>query len=385
MKLSRTGLAPVLSTCSAFGLAAGLTVGLTFGLSGTAMAKELRIATGTASQNGLNSGVVVFAEELERLSEGEYTSEVYPGTLLKFAEMTNGIRDGIVDIGYTIPAYSRAEFPYTNMVTDVVTASPDVVVMTAVISDYILNECESCREEFKSLNQVNLGFSAVGPYYLMSKDKISSMADFEGKTIRGVGAFGRYVEAMGAKAVVIPSGDIYESLNQGTLDGNTQGLDTLKSLSYGDVVDYVLNVPIGLYLGSSVFTVNRDLWEDMGADGQQMLLEAAATGHAHVTVTYYGENQHYLKNPADGGVEAVEPDAELQAATEAFYTTELDTIGKLAVEKYGQEDAPARIEEIMALVDKWKAAFEGVDTTDVDAVAQVYYDQLFSQIDPGAL
>ena len=71
MKLSRTGLAPVLSTCSAFGLAAGLTVGLTFGLSGAAMAKELRIGTGTASQNGLNSGVVVFAEELERLSEGE--------------------------------------------------------------------------------------------------------------------------------------------------------------------------------------------------------------------------------------------------------------------------------------------------------------------------
>ena len=377
MKLTHTSLALV------FG--AALSLGLSLGLTGSANAKELRIATGTASQNGLNSGVVVFADEIERLSGGEFTSEVYPGTLLKFAEMTNGIRDGIVDIGYTIPAYSRAEFPYTNMVTDVVTASPDVVVMTAVITDYILNECAPCREEFKAQNQVNLGFSAVGPYYLMSKEKIATKADFAGKTIRGVGAFGRYVEAMGATAVVIPSGDIYESLNQGTLDGNTQGLDTLKSLSYGDVVDYVLNVPIGLYLGSSVFTVNRDLWKEMGPEGQEMLMQAAAKGHAHVTVTYYGENQHYLQNPSDGGVQAIEPDAELTAASGAFYKTERETIGKLAVEKYDQTDAPDRISAISALVEKWSAVLDGVDTTDVDAVAQVYYDQLFSKVDPGTL
>ncbi len=372
---------PVLASGRIFvsSLAAGLA------LTGFAAAKELRVATGTASKNGLNSGVVVFAEEFEKLSDGKYTSEVYPGTLLKFAEMTNGIRDGIVDIGYTIPAYSRAEFPYTNMVTDLVTASSDVVVMTGVISDYILNECEPCREEFKALNQLNLGFSAVGPYYLMSKDKITSNADFAGKTIRGVGAFGRYVEAMGAKAVVIPSGDIYESLNQGTLDGNTQGLDSLKSLSYGDVVDYVLDVPIGLYLGSSVFTVNRDLWNEMSAEDKKAMLEAAAKGHAYVTVTYYDENQAFLKDPSLGGVEVVKPDAALAAATEDFYKTEVETVAEIAVDKYNQADAPERIAAIVALVNKWEKAFEGVDTTDPDAVARIYYDELFSKIDPGAL
>ena len=379
MKHSRTSLGLAVGAIMSAGLA------LSTSLPGNAAAKELRIATGTASKNGLNSGVVVFADELKKLTGGKYTSEVYPGTLLKFAEMTNGIRDGIVDIGYTIPAYSRAEFPYTNMVTDVVTASPNVVVMTGVISDYILNQCDPCRAEFKALNQLNLGFSAVGPYYLMSKTRIASKADFAGKTIRGVGAFGRYVEAMGAKAVVIPSGDIYESLNQGTLDGNTQGLDTLKSLSYGDVVDYVLDVPIGLYLGYSVFTVNRDLWNEMSDGDKRATLQAAAKGHAHVTVTYYGENQAFLKNPSMGGVEVVEPDAELATATDAFYKTEIDTVAKIAVEKYGQTDAPERIAAIVALVDKWKKAFEGVDTTDVDAVAKVYYDEFYSKIDPSSL
>lgn len=364
-------------------LAAGLALSLAF--SAGASAEKLRVATGTASKNGLNSGVAYFAEQLTEMSGGKYTAEVFPGTLLKFSEMTNGIRDGIVDIGYTIPAYSRAEFPYTNMVTDVVTASSDVVVMSGVISDYVLNECEPCRKEFHEQNQVNLGFSAVGPYYMMSKTRIASKADFVGKTIRGPGAFGRYIEAMGGKAVVVPSGDVYESLNQGQLDGNTQGLDTLKSLSLGDVVDYVLNVPIGLYLGSSVFTVNRDVWDGLSDEDKRMMLKAAAKGHAHVTVTYYGENQAYLKDPSLGNVEVVEPDAELAAATKEFQAHELDTVAKINVDKYGLEDAPQRVAEIVKLVEKWQGLFAGVDTSDIDAVAKVYEENLFGQIDPGTL
>lgn len=364
-------------------VATGLAIGCV--LPAMAMSEDLRIATGTASQNGLNSGVAEFARQIEELSDGTFKTELFPGTLLKFSEMTNGIRDGIVDIGYTIPAYSRAEFPYTNMVTDVVTASADVVVMTAAITDYVLNHCDPCRAEFAEQNQLTLGFSAVGPYYLMSKTKIASKADFAGKTIRGVGAFGRYVEAMGGKAVVVASGDVYEALNQGTLDGNTQGLDSLKSLSYGDVVDYVLDVPIGLYLGSSVFTVNRDMWEGLSDEDKRMMLKAAARGHANVTVVYYAENQAFLDNPSLGGVEKVTPDAELAAATEAFYQTEVDTVTQIAVEKYGQADAPERIIKIMELAAEWKANFEGVDTTDVDAVAKVYEEKLFGMLDPSKL
>lgn len=379
MKNPRTGFALAGARTFAAGLA------LTVALAGAAHAKDLRIATGTASKNGLNSGVALFAEKLTEFTNGKYPSEVYPGTLLKFKEMTNGVRDGVVDIGYIIPAYTRAEFPYTNMVTDLVTASPDVVVMTGVLSDYIMNECDPCREEFSSQNLVNLGFSTVGPYYLMSKEKITSKGDFAGKTIRGIGAFGRYVEAMGAKAVVVPSNDVYESLNQGQLDGNTHGLDTLKSLSLGEVVDYVLNVPIGLFMGSSVFTMNRDLWSEMTAEDKAAVMQAAAVGHAHVTVVYLGQNRHYLENPADGGVQVVEPDAELQAATEQFYKDEVENVKKIAVEKYNQSDAPERVDAIVALVDKWTEAFDGVDKKDVDAVAKVYYDLLWSKVDVSKL
>ena len=129
-------------------------------------------------------------------------------------------------------------------------------------------------DPYDFLNQVFLGFSVAGPYYLMSTKKIASLDDFRGKTIRGIGPFGRWIEAMGGKSVLVTSTDVYESLNQGQLDGNTQGLDTLKSMSLGDIVDYVLDIPIGLYLGSALYDVNRDVWDDMTPEHRRAFLAA---------------------------------------------------------------------------------------------------------------
>ena len=347
-------------------------------------ARELRIATGTASKNALNRQMDRFAELVEEGTEGAYTGKTYPGTLVSFAEMINAVRDGIVDVGYIVTVYDRAGFPYTNLLTELSTLSTDPVVMGAAMNDYMFG-CAECLAEAKAKNQVFLGFVPAGPYYLMSRGKVASQADFEGMTIRGLGPFGRWVEAMGGKAVVIPSGDIYEALNQGSLDGNTQGLDTLVNLSYGEIVDYVLDLPIGLFHGSAPFQVNRDLWAELSAEQKRVFAEAAGASLALSTVGYFQENDRYREHPEDAGVEMVAPDAALLAATEAFRQSDLETVVQTARDTLGIEDADARIARMQELIAKWTGIFEGVDVSDVDAVAEIYVRELFSKIDVSAL
>ena len=90
MKISRTGI----MLAGARTLAAGLA--LTLALPGAATARDLRIATGTASKNGLNSGVALFAEKLTEFSGGKYPSEVYPGGHWRFWQYTGtGLVPGI--------------------------------------------------------------------------------------------------------------------------------------------------------------------------------------------------------------------------------------------------------------------------------------------------
>ncbi len=357
---------------------------LAAGLGGGVEAKELRIATGTASKNSLNKQMFRFAELIEEKTGGAYTGKVFPGTLVSFAEMINGVRDGIVDVGYIITVYGRAEFPYTNLLTDLSTMSTDPAVMGAAMSEFMFT-CDECLAEFEKQNQVFLGFAPAGPYYLMSREKIASKKDFEGKSIRGLGPFGRWVVAMGGKSVVIPSGDVYEALNQGTLDGNTQGLDTLVNLSYGEIVDYVLNVPIGLFHGSAPFDVNRDLWNELTDEQKRAFAEAAGASLAVSTVGYFQENDYYRQHPAEGGVEMVEPDAELAAATEAFKEGDVQTVVANAKEKLGIADADARIARMRELLQKWSGILADVDTSDIDAVAEVYVKELFSKIDVSKL
>lgn len=364
--------------------ALALLAGLAAVAPSAATAEELRIATGTASKNSLNGAVFRFAELIEEKTGGAYTGKVFPGTLVSFAEMINAVRDGVVDVGYIVTAYARAEFPYTNLLTDMSMATADPLVAGAALNEFAFS-CAPCMKEFAAQNQIFMGFTPAGPYYLMSRQKIASLADFPGKSIRGLGPFGRWVEAMGGKSVVIPSGDIYEALSQGSLDGNTQGLDTLKNLSYGEIVNYVLDIPIGLFLASSMFDVNRDVWNDLTDDQKRAFLTAAGESHAVSTVGYFQENDYFRHHPAEVDVEIVRPDAELLAASKAFQAADLDTVAAQAKEKYGIADADERVARMKALVEKWTGILKDVDRADVKTVGEIYVREIFSKVDPASL
>lgn len=349
-----------------------------------APAEELRIAIGAPGDNALVRGMQMFADKLEERTKGAYTGKVFAGSLLSYAEATNGVRDGIADVGYVIPAYTRAEFPNSNLVVDMATASTDPVVMAAASTEFMFS-CKPCIDEFKKQNQVFMGYAVIGPYYLMSVDKVSSKADFAGKKFRGFGPFGRWVDQMGATSVLVGSNDIFESMSQGQLDGNTHTLDVLKSLSLGELADYVLNAPIGLYIGNAMFNTNRDVWNDLSADQKREFLMAAGESFAWVTVTYFAENKTYLEDPSKGGVELVEPDAELAAASQAFRDNDLGTVAELNRTKYEIADAEAQVDRMKGLVAKWTEIMAGIDETDTAAVAEVYNREIFGAVDPGSL
>ncbi|WP_339947453.1 C4-dicarboxylate TRAP transporter substrate-binding protein [uncultured Albimonas sp.] len=349
-----------------------------------ASAKELRIVIGAPGESSLQLAMRMFAEKIEENTGGEYTGKTYEGTLLSYAESTAGVRDGIADVAYTVPAYTRAEFPNTNLVVDMATASDDPVVMAAASTEFMYT-CAPCMKEYQDQNTVFMGFAVIGPYYLMSVDKITEMSDFQGKTLRGFGPFGRWVDAMGSTSVVIGATDIFESMSQGQLDGNTHTLDTLKSLSIGEVADYILDAPIGLYLGNAMFNTNRDLWEELTPEQKKGFLMAASDSIAWATVDYFKVNASYLENPESVGVEVVQPSAEVAEATAKFRKEDLETVAQLNIDKYGIADAQEQVERMKGLVKKWAEIFADVDTTDPAAVQAVFAEQLFGQVDPSAI
>ncbi|MEC9345299.1 MAG: C4-dicarboxylate TRAP transporter substrate-binding protein [Pseudomonadota bacterium] len=349
-----------------------------------AQAVELRIAIGGTGNNGLVNGMKRFATEIEKATEGRYTGKVYEQVLLNYAETMTGVRDGVADIGYVIPAYARGEFPYGNLVVDLATAGVNPVAVAGAANEFIV-KCEKCIDEYRRQNQVFLGTSVIGPYYALTKERITEPGDFAGKKIRGFGPFGRWVAAMGATPVVLGANDIYEAISQGQLDGNTHTVDTLRSLSLGEVVDYILDAPIGVYIGNNMFNMNRNLWNDLSDADKKAFIRVGGETVGWTTVTYWGENKALLADPKAAGAELVQPSEAVRKASEEFRANDLKTVAQLNKEKFGLADADEQLAILMGMVDKWAAMTDKVDVSSTDAVSKLFFDEIFSKVDPSKL
>src|SRR5699024_6402295 len=103
---------------------------------------------------------------------------------------------------------------------------------------------------------------------------VSSVDDIKGMTIRSAGGtIDMIVEALGAIPTPITSGDIFQALERGTVDGNIQGLAGAVGNSVHEVVDSVtINGNFAAFL--STWSMNEDRFADMPSEVQELLIVA---------------------------------------------------------------------------------------------------------------
>lgn len=349
-----------------------------------AQAETLRHAIGAAGVSGLIDGTQAWADYIKEQTGGETEIKVYAGSLLNFTETFTGLRDGIADSGFVVPAYHRAELPYANLLSDMGTAGVDPVAMAGAANEFMFT-CAPCLTEFNNAGQVFLGNTVTGPYYMYNQKPVKSLADFQGIKVRGFGPFGRWLDAMGASAVSLGATDIYESMSQGHIDGNIHTLETLDTLSTGEVANYALNQPIAVFIGNTMFNVSKMTWDGLSDQTKRAMIDGAAIGHAIATIDSVNQAEAILADPAAHGVELLEPAADLKAKAESFRETDMETVVALNRDDYGIADAAEQVVRFQELVVKWEALVKDIDPSDPKAVGDLYLQQIFSKIDPASL
>ena len=59
-----------------------------------------------------------------------------------------------------------------------------------------------------------------------------------GRQIRALGVYGKYVQKLGASAVVVPGAEMYMAMKLGTIDGAIYGATGLQDVKLHEVVKY---------------------------------------------------------------------------------------------------------------------------------------------------
>lgn len=130
-------------------------------------------------------------------------------------------------------------------------------------------------ENFAKLVAEKSGGTIEIDIYSNSKHPIQAPADMEGLNFRvlDVPTLVTWMKEFKASAVPMSMAELYMSLQNGTVDGQENPLDTIKNQAFYEVQEY-LSITNHIW-SFSLFAVNADFWDKLTTEQQDILKECA--------------------------------------------------------------------------------------------------------------
>ncbi len=220
-------------------------------------------------------GGKVFTDKLAEATGGAIETTVFPAAQLgkdPFAVL----QSGLADIVTLVPSYSPEKLPLTS-VSELPgfhnTACQGVARLWPIMQDGAPLD----QAEYDPLG-IHVLFVAHQPTYklLTSKAEVSDMAGFSGLKIRANGAsIGNLVRSAGGIAISMPSGEVYDSMSRGTIDGTLLPYYTLPIYGLDEVVRQIYEGP-AFGGGPVIYAMTSKGWDGLNEDQKALFTDAAA-------------------------------------------------------------------------------------------------------------
>ncbi|MBA1145469.1 C4-dicarboxylate TRAP transporter substrate-binding protein [Ectothiorhodospiraceae bacterium WFHF3C12] len=373
-------------------IALTLLLGAAATIGGTASAETLRYALGYPPGSDSTKAAERYAKLVEQYSDGELEVKVYPLSLLNFAETSAGLRDGIADIGYLLSPYFPSEYPHTNLLAEAAMQTQllgeavegrEGPAYIGALAEYVFFHCPECHGDFRDQNQVFTGIASSSTYMLNCNEPVTNAEQLEGKRLRAAGSqWSRWAEEFGATPVTLSGNEAFEALDQGVVDCVIISAPDLENLGIIDATtDITTNVPGGVFAGAEITNVNKDVWQGLTDNERRAMLHAGAHISAEIPWVYHQREAAVLeraKNELDIAIHEASPD--LVEATREFVRGDMEAIAQYYEKQYGVEDGARMLEEFRPILEKWVGLVEDVGSK--EELAEVYWDEVFSKVDP---
>lgn len=230
--------------------------------------------------------IAYFIPEVDRrLAEaGNYEidwNQAWGGQIVRPRGVLEGLELGLGDIGVVTTVFHPDRLPLVQIayVTPFVTTDPELVTRAI---DALADQFPEVTEAYLDANQVYLTNGVVlDSYQVFSTDPIEGLADLDGLRVGGAGTNLRYIENLGAAGVSGPLVEYYNNLQTGVIDATMLWPEAAVTFSLVEVAPYMLDADIGS-MNSKAITVNRDVWEGLPEEVQQVLQEVAIDYRDHL-------------------------------------------------------------------------------------------------------
>lgn len=352
-------------------------------------ARELRYAIGHPPGSYLVKGGEVYADTVKELSGGDLTVKLYPMSLLSMAETSDGLRDGLADIGAVMTTYNPSAFPHTNFALEAALSLLPVdgsigskagIAYAAALTELVMLDCPECRKEFSAQGQVFTGGAGTPPYALNCTSPVANLEQMDGARLRVAGAhWSRWTEYVGGSSISMSGNEMLEALDQGVLDCLILSLPDVYGFGLGEsITDITPGVPGGVYVASFA-QINQGTWQELSESEREVMLRASATAAANVSFTYYNAEQDVLKRVTEDGVTVHEADSDLLEKTREFAEQDIGTMVKYYSDRHGVTDGAEILARFRPILDKWVELT--MDAGNEKALAELYWSEIYANLD----
>ncbi len=307
MKLRRTLLGTAFATCL---------------VAGSALAQEtitVNIGSSHPEQNIWAWAMKnVFQPEVDRILEdagGNYQInwlEHYGGTLYRFTDTREAVRDGIVDVGMVGTVWEVSDMPLQNVTYYTPFATSDHEMLIEIF-DKLTEELPELRDSWAEQNMIHLSSLITDSYDVYGNFEMNALADLRNRRINAPGTSANWLQ--GTRATPLEGGltTYYTDIQTGVSEGALSFASGIYPARIHEVAPHLTRVDIGaMYFGG--VAANLNFFDRLPEEVQQAFREAGReTSRRHGThVTEMAETA--LQNMQEEGLEIRElPEEEKQA------------------------------------------------------------------------
>lgn len=350
------------------------------GVTAGAQAETLTYASYLSPTAPLSKGIAAFTDMAQKKTDGKIKFQVYySGTLASGKTTLSGLTNGLFDGGGIVSVYTPSSLPANMVISDLPFFNEDERVTAAAVTDTTLNDCPQCLAEYKKLNVHFLSSMATSPFHAMCKGTFDKGFNAKGLRMRTPGEeLGRWIKDIGAVPIQFANSEVYQAIQRNALDCGIGSLVWLRTLSWQEIVNTVVKMPMGGYQGGVLADLSESTWNKLDKSQQRAMLEAAMYGTAAMTYVFVDGTKTAVKNAKDKyHVQFVDAPPELVAERKSFVKTEVtNAINK--AKKRGVKDPEAIVEAFKKNMEKWQKLIGDKDFTQ-EQYAQLLIDNILNK------
>ncbi|MSQ72136.1 MAG: TRAP transporter substrate-binding protein [Betaproteobacteria bacterium] len=201
------------------------------------------------------SAIIQWGQDVEKATEGRVKMNLLPKAVVAPPGTLDAVRDGLVDIAWTVHGLTSSRFVLTNIAE--LPGNGDNAEATSVAYQRVHERHLAKAGEHKGLRVLALWTHGPGVVHT-TKKPITTLNDLVGLKIRSPGGMMLEIsKALGVVAVLTPSTEVYEMLSGGIVDGVFFPVDSVASFKLERLIKHVIEIPGGLYNSSFVLMMNE--------------------------------------------------------------------------------------------------------------------------------